>query len=91
MAKTSSSIDLEPVDRLAEKVKLLVGVLERTRSEQTRLAEENTRLARELEAVRARLAAAEGETAEMRLLKAERDQIRTRVSEMLEQLEAISL
>lgn len=91
MAKPSSSIDLEPVDRLAEKVKLLIGVLERARDEQTRLAEENMRLSRELEAARARLAAAEGEAAEMRLLKAERDQIRTRVSEMLEQIEAISL
>lgn len=91
MVKASSAVDLEPIDRLAQKVQMLVGVLERARAEQTRLAEENTHLTRELEATRARLAAAEGEGAEMRMLKTERDQIRSRVSEMLDQLEALAL
>jgi regulator of replication initiation timing len=87
----ASAVDLEPIDRLAQKVELLVKVLERSRAEQARLVEDNTRLSRELEATRGRLAAAEGDGAEMRTLKAERDQIRSRVSEMLEQLEGLSV
>jgi regulator of replication initiation timing len=88
---TTRGVDLEPVDRLEEKVKLLVGMIGRMRGEQARMAEENGRLARELEGVRQRLAEAEGTTAEMTMLKEERDLIRSRVSEMLEQLEALNL
>ncbi len=92
MAKTATrSVDLEPIDRLEEKLKLLVGMVERMKSEQARAAEENQRLARELETMRARLASSEGAVAELTTLKEERDVIRTRVTDMLEQLEALSL
>ena len=58
MAKTATrSVDLEPIDRLEEKVKLLVSLVERMKLEQARAAEENQRLARELDALRARLRA----------------------------------
>ena len=60
MAKTATrSVELEPIDRLEEKVKLLVGMVERMKAEQTRAAEENQRLSRELDAMRARVAASE--------------------------------
>jgi regulator of replication initiation timing len=92
MAKTATrSVDLEPIDRLEEKMKLLVGMVERMKSEQARAAEENQRLSRELDSMRARLAASDGIIAELSTLKEERDVIRTRVSDMLEQLEALSL
>ena len=92
MAKTATrSVELEPIDRLEEKVKLLVGMVDRMKDEQTRAAEENQRLTRELDAMRARLAASEGLASELSSLKEERDVIRTRVSEMLEQLEALNL
>jgi regulator of replication initiation timing len=91
MAKASASIELEPIERLEKKVKLLVTVLERTRAEQARTLEDNVRLSRELDAVRARLSETENVGAEMTTLRAEREQIRTRVSEMLNQLEALSL
>jgi predicted alpha/beta superfamily hydrolase len=92
MAKTATrSVDLEPIDRLEEKMKLLVGMVERMKSEQARAEEENQRLARELESTRARLASSEGLVAELSTLKEERDVIRTRVTDMLEQLEALSL
>ena len=56
MAKTATrSVELEPIDRLEEKLKLLVSMVERMKAEQARAAEENQRLARELEAMRARL------------------------------------
>jgi FtsZ-binding cell division protein ZapB len=92
MAKTvSRGIELEPIDRLEEKVKLLVGMIERLKAEQTRAAEENQRLAREVEGLHARLAMSDGLASEVSMLKEERDIIRTRVGEMLEQLEALSL
>jgi regulator of replication initiation timing len=85
------SIDLEPIDRLEEKLKLLVGVIERLRSDSARMSEENTRLARELDAARTRLSDAEGTTAEMAALREERDLIRSRVGEMLQQIESLNL
>jgi regulator of replication initiation timing len=92
MAKTATrSVDLEPIDRLEEKMKLLVNMVERMKSEQARANEENQRLSRELESVRARLAANDGLSSELSAMKEERDVIRTRVTDMLEQLEALSL
>jgi regulator of replication initiation timing len=92
MAKTATrSVELEPIDRLEEKVKLLVGMVDRMKSEQAMAAEENQRLSRELDGLRGRRAASESVTSELSLLKEERDVIRSRVGEMLEQLEALNL
>ena len=91
MAKTGRTLDLEPIDRLEEKVKLLVGLVERLRGEQARLAEDNARLLGELEAAQSRVSDSERATAEMATLRAERDEIRTRVTDMLEQLEGLNL
>ena len=92
MAKTATrSVDLEPIDRLEEKVKLLVGLVERLKLETARAGEENQRLSHEMDALRGRLAASEGVVSELTTLKEERDVIRTRVTDMLEQLEALSL
>jgi regulator of replication initiation timing len=92
MMKTAvRSVDLEPIDRLEEKVKLLVGMVERMKSEQASAAEENQRLSRELDSLRSRLSAGETIASELSTLKEERDVIRTRVGEMLEQLEALNL
>jgi regulator of replication initiation timing len=92
MAKTATrSVDLEPIDRLEEKIKALVTMVERMKSEQSRAAEENQRLARDLDALRSRLASSDSLASELNALKDERDVIRGRVSEMLEQLEALNL
>jgi regulator of replication initiation timing len=92
MAKTATrSIELEPIDRLEEKIKLLVNMVDRMKGEQARAAEENARLSSELSALRARLAEGEGVAHELTTLREERDVIRTRVTDMLEQLEALSL
>ena len=92
MAKTATrSVELEPIDRLEEKVKLLVGMIERMKLENARAAEDNQRLSRELDSMRARIAANDGLESELSTLKEERDVIRTRVTDMLEQLEALSL
>lgn len=90
-ATAPRSIDLEPIDRLEEKVKMLVAMISRMKSDQARAIEENSRLQRELEAARAKIADAESGLAEVATLRMERETIRGRVSDMLEQLEGISI
>jgi regulator of replication initiation timing len=85
------SIDLEPIDRLEEKLKMLVSMIGRLKAEQVRAADENARLARELEAAKERIADTEAGLAEVAALRMERESIRGRVSDMLEQLEGLSL
>ena len=70
---------------------MLVNTISRLKGEQSRVAEENNRLQRELEALRGRLGEAENAGAEVSTLRDERDQIRLRVSEMLQQLDALNL
>jgi regulator of replication initiation timing len=84
-------VDLEPIDRLEEKLKRLVDLMDRMKAEQARANEENQRLSRELDGLRSRLAASEGVASELSALREERDVIRTRVTDMLEQLEALNL
>ena len=84
-------VDVDSIERLAEKVKDLIGVLERTRGELSQTIEDNLRLSREVEHLKAELANAESASAEVSSLLAEREQIRARVGEMLEQLEEISV
>ena len=92
MAKTATrSVDLEPLDRLEDKVKRLVAMVDRMTAEQAKAAEEHQRLKNEIEALRARAASSEALTAELAALKDERDLIRSRVGEMLDQLEALNL
>ena len=93
MAKQAAvrTVDLEPIDRLEEKIKLLVGMVARLRSEQAKAADENMRLAQEINALRARLADSESVTSEIESLRGEREMIRSRVSDMLEQLEHLSI
>ena len=91
MAKqaVARTVDLEPIDRLEEKIKLLVSVVAQLRAEQARTQDENARLTQELDALRAQLADAELVSTELGALRDERELIRTRVAEMLEQLETI--
>lgn len=91
MAKMHHPVDLGPIDRLEEKVKLLVTMLGRLRDQQARLAEENSQLGRALETARARLAEVDGAAAEIEALKEEREQVRARVAQMLDELEALNL
>ena len=85
------SLELEPIDRLEDKVKRLVAMVERMKDEQARAAEENQRLSREVEAMRGQLAASDTVAGELSTLREEREIIRSRVGEMLDQLEALNL
>jgi regulator of replication initiation timing len=88
-AVAAHSVDLEPIDRLEEKITRLVSMLVQLRAEQAKAADDNARLAQEVDGLRARLADADTANTELLALRDERDVIRARVSEMLQQLEAI--
>jgi len=90
-AVATQSLEIEAIDRLEQKLKQLVGVLERTRSEYARVNDENARLRAEIEATRGRLAEAEDAGSELSALRGEREQIRERVEDMLKQIEALNL
>ena len=90
-AVATESVEFEAIDRLEQKLKQLVGVLERTRSEYARVNDENARLRAEIDATRGRLAEAEGAGTELTALRGEREQIRERVEDMLKQIEALNL
>lgn len=93
MAKVvaTRTVDLEPIDRLEEKVKLLVGMIDRLRSENARASDENARLGRELDAARARVSDADSANADVIALREERNLIRTRVGDMLKQIDSLNL
>ncbi len=90
MAKTMAA-GTEPLDRLEEKIKLLVSTITRLKGEHTRLTEDNGRLQRELTAVQERLGQAEQAGTEISALREERDLIRTRVGEILAELDTLKL
>jgi len=90
-AVATRSVEMESIDRLEEKVKLLVGVVERLRANEGRLSEENGRLVRELDTALTRLTAAEGSGAEITALREEREIIKARVDDMLAQIDALNL
>ena len=88
-AVRTSQTELDPIDRLEEKVKRLVDLIAQMRADQATASTDNTRLAQEINALRSRLAEAEAAAGEISALRDERELIRTRVADMLEQLEAI--
>jgi regulator of replication initiation timing len=83
--------DLEALDRLEQKVRLLVAEMGKLRADHETQAEENRRLASELDEAVTRLADAESGAAEAAALRQERDQVRTRVAGILEHLEGLDI
>ena len=91
MATTKTAPGLESIDRLEEKIKLLVNTIARIKGDQNRVSEENAKLKAEIDGLKARLATAESTGAEVSSLREERDLIKTRVTEMLKQLDGLNL
>ena len=92
MAQTTTKAPgLESIDRLEEKIKLLVSTIGRIKGEQARVAEENVRLKSEIETLKGRVNTAESAGAEVTSLREERDLIKSRVSDMLKQLDSLNL
>jgi len=92
MAKTAvRSAEIDSLDRLEDKIKRLVAMVDKMKGDQARAAEDNQRLKAEIEALKSRAATGDSMSSELASLKDERDVIRTRVSDMLHQLEALNL
>ena len=88
---TKTTAGLEPIDRLEEKIKLLVNTIVRLKGEQSRVADDNSRLKGEIDTLKARISSAESAGVEVTSLREERDLIRSRVSDMLSQLDGLNL
>jgi peptidoglycan hydrolase CwlO-like protein len=91
MARGLKLADLEPLDRLEEKVKLLVAQVNKTRTEQEESKKENTRLQADLERLKALEAESSSNGNEIKTLLAERETIRTRVTDILARLKTLDL
>ena len=91
MVNTVQSLDMATLDRLAEKVSALVQLLEQTRNELADTSDNNTRLSNELEALQAQFSQSQQNGLEMQTLLDEREQIRARITEILNQLESLNL
>jgi FtsZ-binding cell division protein ZapB len=91
MATKTTTPGLESIDRLEEKIKLLVNTIVRLKGEQNRVAEENSRMKAEIDGLKGRIASAESTNSEVTTLREERDLIKTRVSDMLKQLDSLNL
>lgn len=84
-------VDLEPIERLEGKVQRLVDAMVALKQEHAGVLDENRRLTREVEALSAKIAEAEGTSLELTALRDERDQIKQRVSSLIDQLDGLDL
>jgi uncharacterized coiled-coil DUF342 family protein len=91
MARTGTSVDVQPIDRLEEKVRHLVGLIDTLRADRAKALDEIARLERELDAARTRIAEASTAAAELSTLREERELIRTRVVDMISHIDKLNL
>ncbi len=91
MVRAGAVVDQQPIDRLEDKIRQLVTLIDTLRAERAKAVEEAARLQRELEAARSRLSEASGATAEVSTLREERELIRTRVIQMIAQIDKLNL
>ena len=84
-------VDVQPIDRLEEKVRQMVGVIDALRTEKARAAEEVSRLQQEVASLKSRLADGATASAELATMREERDLIRARVTQMISQIDKLDL
>jgi phage shock protein A len=89
MSRTTT--DLQPIDRLEDKLRQLVSLIETLRAERTQALDSVARLERELEVARTRLAETEAANTEATALREEREKIRNRVVEMIAHIDKLNL
>ena len=91
MVRAGVATELQPIDRLEEKIRQLVGLIDTLRAERAKAVDEAARLTRELDGARARLAEAAGASAEVSAMREERDLVRNRVVQMIAQLDKLNV
>jgi uncharacterized coiled-coil DUF342 family protein len=90
MSRTAT-VDLQPIDRLEEKVRQLVSMIDSLRADRAKALDDVARLERELESAKGRLTEASGASAEATSLREERELIRNRVAQMIAQIDKLNL
>jgi regulator of replication initiation timing len=90
MSRTTAT-EVQPIDRLEEKILQLVGMIDMLRAERAKAVDEVARLQAELDATRSRLTDAASVSAEVGALREEREIIRNRVVEMISQIDKLNL
>jgi FtsZ-binding cell division protein ZapB len=85
----ATALEVQPIDRLEEKVKQMVSVIDSLRAEKSRALDDSARL--EINALKARLADGASAASEATTLREERELIRSRVSQMLTQIDKLNL
>lgn len=83
--------DVQPIDRLEEKVRQMVGVIDALRAEKAKALDEASRLQQEVTSLKSRLAEGATATAELATMREERDLIRARVTQMISQIDKLNL
>jgi len=91
MARTATAVDVQPIDRLEEKVRQLVSLVDALRADRARAVDESARLQHELDVLKGRLGEAAGASAEIAALREERELIRARVVQMISQIDTLDL
>ena len=86
-----TAVETQPIDRLEEKVRQLVGMIDALRGERTKALDEVARLQRELDASRSRIAEGAQASSEVATLREERELVRNRVVQMIAQIDKLNL
>jgi uncharacterized coiled-coil DUF342 family protein len=91
MVRNGATVDVQPIDRLEEKVRQLITMIDTLRAERAKAVDEAARLQRELDAAQKRLAEASGAASEIGTLREERELIRNRVVQLISQIDKLHL
>jgi len=91
MPALSDTVDLEQIERLAEKVRTLITLLDSTQTKLTEAVEENKRLRVEIETTQTELSNSHSTEVTIKSLQNERKQISSGVENILKQLESIGI
>ena len=87
----AAAVEVQPIDRLEEKVRQMVTMIDALRADKVRAADEMLRLQQEVQALKSRLADGATAVAEVSTLREEREIIRERVSQMISQIDKLNL
>jgi phage shock protein A len=87
----ATTTELQPIDRLEEKVKQLVGMIETLRTDRSKALDTAARVERDLDAAKAKIAELESKSADAMALQQEWEQIRNRVVEIISHIDKLNL
>jgi regulator of replication initiation timing len=87
----AAAVDVQPIDRLEEKVRQMVSVIDALRAEKTSAIEESARLQQEVASLKSRIAEGASASADLATMREERDLIRARVTQMISHIDKLNL